>query len=121
MSESNTSDTDGSEQLDGDVLGEDVGDDGLPGIGDYPPDQALGVNDPNLVADDDVAMREARHRSEEGAGDDQDRPLDLLPPDADDDLLDAEQQAIATDAADDDADRIDPPAEIAAIHERRDL
>lgn len=120
MSESNASETDGSEQLDGDVLGEDVGDDGLPGIGDYPHDQALGVNDPNLVAQDDVAMREARHRSEEGTGDEA-RPLDLLPPDADDDLLDAEQQAIATDATDDDAERIDPPAEVAAIHERRDL
>ncbi len=53
-----------SERLDGEVLGEHVGDDGLPGVGGYPPDSARGVNDPNLVADDDVAMREARHRSE---------------------------------------------------------
>ena len=113
MSDPNT-----AKDLDGDVLGEEVGDDGLPGIGDYPPDQALGVNDPNLVADDDVAMREARSRAEEAAGDAV-RPGDLLPPDADDGFDDAEQQAVAS-RGEDHGDRGDLPAEVAAMHEEPD-
>lgn len=112
MSDSNT-----SKDLDGDVLGEDVGDDGLPGIGDYPPDQAQGVNDPNLVASDDVVMREARHRAGVVDGDD-DRVGDLLPPDGDDGLFDDEQQAVATTGEANHADRADPPAEVAAMRER---
>lgn len=108
------SDSNASKDLDGDVLGEDVGDDGLPGIGDYPPDQARGVDDPNLVAPDDVAMREARRRDEHVPGDDQ-QAGDLLPPDGDDGLVDAEQQAIA---AVGETDRADPAAEVAAVRER---
>lgn len=105
-----------SKDLDGDVLGEEVGDDGLPGVGDYPAGQALGVNDPNLVADDDVAMREARIRGELPVSDD-DPVGDLLPPAGDDGLADAEQQAVASVSADDDG--VAPPAEVAALHERR--
>ena len=101
-------------QLDGDVLGEEVGDDELPGVGGFPPDQMLGVNDPNQAAPDDVAMREARTRSEE-LPDDPGRPGDLLPPDGDDDLLDDEQQALGVEGEDDD-DPGEMPAEVAALH-----
>ena len=101
-------------QLDGDVLGEEVGDDGLPGLGDYPPDQMQGVNDPNQVASDDVAMREARTRGEEVPGD-PGRPGDLLPPDGDDDLYDDEQQALGSEG-EGDADSGEMPAEVAAMH-----
>ena len=106
--------SDDATDLDGDVLGEDIGDDGLPGIGDYPPDQARGVNDPNLVADDDVAMREARTRGEEVAAEPE--PVaDLIAPDDGEVLDDREHQAIA-DRSDDDGDRATPPAEVAAVH-----
>lgn len=113
------SDSNASKDLDGDVLGEDVGDDGLPGIGDYPPDQAQGVNDPNLVADDDVAMREARRRSEH-VPPEVDRVGDLLPPGDDDGFDDLEQQAVASEGETDQGDRSDPPAEVAAMHEERE-
>ena len=106
-----------ADRLDGEVLGEEIGDDGLPGVGDYPPDQAQGVNDPNLVARDDVAMREARTRSEEVPGREP-RTGDVLPPAGDDDVSDTEQQLLADRApADDEADRADPPAEVAALRE----
>ena len=111
MSASNSSD-----DLDGDVLGEEIGDDGIPGIGDYPPDQAQGVDDPNLVADDDVATREARRRSEEVAPDDE-GVGDLLPPDGDDGLIDREQQQLASEGDSDGTDRAAAPAEVAAMHE----
>ena len=101
-----------ADQLDGEKLGEGVGDDGLPGIGDYPPDTAQGVDDPNLVAPDDVAMREARTRGEAipvpdgGIG-------DVLPPDGDDGAHDDVQQLLAREGtADDDAPT---PAEVAAL------
>ena len=102
-----------TDQLDGEVLGESVGDDGLPGIGDYPADQALGVNDPNLVADDDFAMREARTRSEEMPADTSDAAGDLVPPVGDDDLRDEVTQEVATAGT---PDREDPAAEVAAMH-----
>jgi hypothetical protein len=112
----------GSERLDGDVLGEEVGDDGMPGVGSFPPDQALGVNDPNLVADDDVAMREARTRGDDVAGEvagDEPPPVeragDLLPPAGDDGAVDREQQAVAT-TADDADEAVDRPAEVEAVH-----
>ncbi len=104
-------------QLDGDVLGEQVGDDGLPGLAGFPPDQMQGVNDPNLVAPDDVAMREARTRSEDLPGDtdrtNAERTGDLLPPDGDDDQRDDVQQMLGTEG---DEDRAAPPAEVAAMH-----
>lgn len=119
MSDSNTSDSNTAKDLDGDVLGEGVGDDGLPGIGDYPPDQAQGVNDPNLVADDDVAMREARRRDEQVPGDDG-QVGDLLPPEGDDGLFDDEHQAVASDGEADHGDRAAAPAEVAALHRREE-
>lgn len=101
--------------LDGDVLGEQVGDDELPGVGDYPPDQLQGVDDPNQVARDDVAMREARTRGEGVAGD-AELPGDLLPPDGDHDRRDDEQQALGDEADEADRDRTAMPAEVAAVH-----
>jgi hypothetical protein len=113
------SDANSSDDLDGDVLGEEIGDDGIPGIGDYPPDHAQGVDDPNLVAEDDVATREARRRGEEPPHDDR-RIGDLLPPDGDDGLTDREQQQIASEGESDHTDRAAPAAEIAALHEERE-
>ena len=103
-----------ADQLDGEKLGEGVDDEGLPGIGDYPPDQAQGVNDPNLVARDDVAMREARTRSEEVPGREP-RTGDVLPPDGHDDVSDTERQLLAE--AGTDGNPADPPAEVAALRE----
>lgn len=99
-------------QLDGDVLGEQVGDDGLPGLAGFPPDRMQGVNDPNQVAPDDVAMREARTRDEEVPGTGE-RPGDLLPPDGDDDRRDDVQEMLGDEG---DEDRADAPAEVAALH-----
>ena len=109
-----------SEQLDGNVLGEKPGDDTMPGVGDFPPDQALGVNDPNLVADDDVAMREARTVADETI-DSPDRDLagadapagDLLPPDGDTGARDDVQQMLG-ETADDDS-TVTPP-EVEALN-----
>ena len=99
-------------QFDGDVLGEQVGDDALPGVAGFPPDEMQGVNDPNLVAPDDVAMREARTRGEElPAG--VERPADLLPPDGDDDRRDDVQQMLGSEG---DEDAAALPAEVAALH-----
>lgn len=111
-----------SEQLDGNVLGEQPGDEAMPGVGDYPPDTALGVNDPNLVADDDVAMREARTVADETT-DSPDRDLagadpaagDLLPPDGDTGNQDDVQQMLgASGDTSDDAESV--PAEVEAMH-----
>jgi hypothetical protein len=49
-----------SESLDGDKLGEGIGDDEIPGLVDYPPDRYLGAEDPSLDGDDDLALRDAR-------------------------------------------------------------
>lgn len=109
-----------AEQLDGNVLGEKPGDDTMPGVGDFPPDQALGVNDPNLVASDDVAMREARTVADETI-DSPDRDLagvdptagDLLPPDGDTGDQDDVQQMLGSTTPDDPAVT---PAEVEAMH-----
>jgi hypothetical protein len=60
-----------SEQLDGDVLGERPGDPDRPGVGDYPPDRSLGVEDPSLFDEDDLATRAVLRRDvgTEPAGD----------------------------------------------------
>jgi hypothetical protein len=57
-----------AESLDPSVLGEEVGDDDRPAA-DYPPDEALAVEDPSivdegLIARDDVATRDRRQRPE---------------------------------------------------------
>jgi hypothetical protein len=49
-----------SEALDGDKLGEGFDDADLPGIADYPPEHSMGVEDPSLEGDDDLATRELR-------------------------------------------------------------
>lgn len=54
-----TDNRDDFEFLDGDVLGEDIGDDDQPGV-NYPDDRPWGVQDPSLDAPDDLATRELR-------------------------------------------------------------
>ena len=49
-----------SESVDGDILGEGVLDADQPGVGAYPPDRALGADDPSLFEDDDLETRELR-------------------------------------------------------------
>ena len=56
-----TDNRDDAEFLDGDALGEEVGDQGLPGTEGFPPDQPWGVEDPTGDdVDDDVATRDRR-------------------------------------------------------------
>jgi hypothetical protein len=57
-----------SEQLDGDRLGEQPGDIDPPGLTDFPPERPLGVEDPSLFDDDDLATRSDLRR--DLAGDD---------------------------------------------------
>lgn len=59
-----TDSRDDAEFMDGDVLGEEVGDDGLPGTADFPPDRPWGVEDPTRDVGDDVATRELRRSSD---------------------------------------------------------
>ena len=103
-------------ELDGDKLGEGIGDDGLPGIGNYPPDEAVGVDDTNLDAPDDVAARDARTEPDDLPGAPAPSVGDLLPPDGDDDRADAERQMLAGHGSTD-GDASELPAEIDAIHE----
>lgn len=60
-----TDSRDDAEFVDGDVLGEEVGDDGLPGTGDFPPDRPWGVQDPTRDVSDDVATRDLRREVEQ--------------------------------------------------------
>ncbi len=56
-----TDNRDDAEFLDGDALGEEVGDQGLPGTDGFPPDLPWGVEDPTGDdVDDDLAAREER-------------------------------------------------------------
>lgn len=56
-----TDNRDDAEFLDGDNLGEEVGDDDLPGTQNFPPERPWGVEDPTSDdVDDDVATRELR-------------------------------------------------------------
>lgn len=56
-----TDNRDDAEFLDGDALGEEVGDQGLPGTDGFPPEQPWGVEDPTGDdVDDDMATRERR-------------------------------------------------------------
>jgi hypothetical protein len=101
---------DQSEHLDDDVLGEDLGDDDRPGVGDYPPDEPLGVEDPSLRADDDLATRRLRRDLGEPVADE-------VPVLADPDPTDSFGGDVLH-AADDEgaASRETLPAEEAAIH-----
>ena len=112
---------DQSESLDGDELGEDPLGQHLPGIGDYPPEESRGVEDPNLAGPDDVATRELRRELERDddlldPDEDEDRPIDLADPD---DAVglggeDVEQAAIGDAFDPEPGDPVDP--EVAAIH-----
>jgi hypothetical protein len=55
-----TDNRDDAEYLDGDALGEEVGDDGLPGTANFPPDRPWAVDDPTRDISDDVVTRERR-------------------------------------------------------------
>ena len=101
-----------AEQLDPTVLGEEVGDDRMPAEG-YPADEALAVDDENIVAQgmiarDDVASREDR-LADDDTTERSEAPA-LIEPGAEPDLRDDEQQMIA-----DTGDRDDSP-EAAALH-----
>lgn len=105
-----TDSRDDFEFLDGDDLGEEPGDEELPGTGDFPPDRALGVDDPSLDVPDDVRTRELRRDVE---SDDRSSGFVLVSPEGDDGYTDEEAQAIGVemDAPDD-----EQPAEEAALH-----
>jgi hypothetical protein len=115
-----------SEQTDPTKLGETVGQHDRPGDV-YPPDEPLGVEDPSILDDgqiaaDDVATRSEREEPEQGEEsgpppddvDDLGERLghDLIDPSADPDRLDDEGQLVAAEG--DDPDRA---AEVAAVHE----
>ena len=113
---------DQSESLDGDELGEDPLGQHLPGIGDYPPEESRGVEDPSLAGPDDLATRELRReverdddaRSEDELVDDQ--PVDLADPE---DTVgvggeDIEHEALGDAFDPEPGDPIEP--EVAAMH-----
>jgi len=106
-----TDSRDDFEFLDGDELGEDVGDPELPGAHDFPPDRALGVDDPSVDTPDDLRTRELRR---DVGSDDSSSGFVLVSPEGDDGYTDEEAQEIAVEmyAIDDD----ELPAEEAALH-----
>lgn len=53
-----------SEAVDGDILGEEPFDADQPGVATYPPDRALGADDPSLFSADDIETRELRRYTE---------------------------------------------------------
>ncbi|MGZ4701498.1 MAG: hypothetical protein ACXV3B_00160 [Ilumatobacteraceae bacterium] len=55
-----TDNRDDAEFLDGDALGEEVGDEGLPGTEGFPPDRPWGVEDSTREVSDDMATRDLR-------------------------------------------------------------
>lgn len=68
-----------SEVLDGDVLGEEPGDDERPGTSDFPPDQPMGVEDPSLFGDDDLDTRALRRDVDDTASDPNLVLVDVVP------------------------------------------
>jgi len=100
---------DRSEQLDADKLGDDPFRDDASGAGDYPPDRSLGVEDPSLYGDDDLATRAELRRDVGGAGGSDEMSLvDPYPAgvrDLDETLTGAAVESPSP-----------PPAEEAAIH-----
>jgi len=104
-----TDSRDDFEFLDGDELGEEPGDADLPGTHNYPPDRALGVDDPSVDVPDDLATRELRR---DVRSDDDSPGFVLVPPDGEG-YSDEEAQeiAVAVDAAE-----ADLPPEEAALH-----
>ena len=102
---------DQSEQLDGDELGEEVGDDYLPELRDYPPDAPQGVDDPSLYSPDDVAVRSLRETADDRPPDD---GTDLLRPDDEDSMVDGEAEELAELGEADAGEPVAP--EVAAVH-----
>ena len=105
-----TDSRDDFEFLDGDDLGEEPGDPELPGTGDFPPEHALGADDPSADVPDDLRTRELRRDVQ---SDDRSPGFVLESPEGDDGYSDEEAQEIGEemDATDDDL-----AAEEAAIH-----
>ena len=87
-----TDNRDDAEFLDGDALGEEIGDEALPGTEDFPPDRAQGVDDPTRSVSDDFATRELRRDVESH---DSPSPFSLVAPDGAQGLSDGESQEIA--------------------------
>jgi hypothetical protein len=106
---------DESEQLDADELGEEVGEDNLPGLEGYPPDEPLGAEDPNLVADDDLAVRTLREtRRDLGVEEAEDVGVDLLRPDDEGSTIDDEPKELGEIGEADDGEPV--PPEVSAVH-----
>ena len=106
-----TDNRDDAEFLDGDALGEEVGDQPLPGTGNFPPDRPWGVEDPTRDdVDDDVATRELRidHERPHSA-----KSFALVADGSSEGLMDDESQEIASAV---DAAEGDLSAEEGALH-----
>ena len=103
-------DRDDAEFLDGDALGEEPGDDALPGTDDFPPERSLGVEDPSRSVSDDLATRELRR---DVGSHDSPPTFSLVAPDGSDGLSDDEPQEIA-DAGDASESELSP--EERALH-----
>jgi hypothetical protein len=87
-----TDNRDDAEFLDGDVLGEEPGDDALPGTDEFPPERAVGVEDPTRSVSDDFATRELRRDvGSQGSA----LSFSLVAPDGAEGLSDGESQEIA--------------------------
>lgn len=102
-----------AEQLDPSVLGERIGDDRRPAA-DFPPDEALAVDDPNLdgngvVVRDDVESRDERRADHDDGPTGGPSPA-LIDTGDDPDLRDDERQLVA-----DEGDR-DLSPEAGAVH-----
>lgn len=114
---SDTGVPDESEQLDGDELGEQPGGSNLPGIGDFPPDRSMGVEDPSLYAPDDVDTRDLRSSIEEFTDEAAGAPVDLADPDEDASFgsgEDTEPEAVGDAVSPTDGEPV--PPEVAAMH-----
>jgi hypothetical protein len=117
MSDDRTTDDglmDQSEQLDGDELGEQVGDDYLPGLEDYPPEEAQGSEDPSLYTPDDVAVRSLRETHRDSGVEAAEEGVDLLRPDDEDSLVDDEAEELGEIGAADEGEPVAP--EVSAVH-----
>jgi hypothetical protein len=87
-----TDSRDDAEFVDGDALGEEVGDDDLPGTDEFPPERSVGVEDPSRSVSDDFATRELRR----DVGSKESSPrFSLVAPDGEEGLSDEESQEIA--------------------------
>jgi hypothetical protein len=106
---------DESEQLDPDELGDDVGEQRLPGLESYPPDEPLGAEDPNLIADDDLAVRTLRETRRDTGYEEADEGVDLVRADDDgDSIVDDEPRELGEIGVTDDGEPV--PPEASAMH-----